>query len=147
LEAALPVSRIGWVFSKNMKARRLKEVPLFSECSRRELEQIAAVADELRFPAGRTLIEEGAAGREFIVVLEGDVEVRRNGRRLPKGEASYYGEVALLTGAPRNATVTTTSPVDALVLTGRAFDRLLNDSPDIRTKVLANLASRVPPGA
>ncbi len=133
------------MFSKNVKVKRLKEVPLFSECSRRELEAIAATADELVFPAGRTLIQEGAAGREFIVVLDGDVEVRRNGRRLPRGDANYFGEVALLTGAPRNATVTAATQVDALVLTDRAFDRLLNDSPPIRRKVLANLASRLPP--
>lgn len=134
------------MFSKNAKVKRLKEVPLFSECSKRELEEIAAVADELSFPAGRVLIEEGARGREFIVVLDGEVEVRRQGRRLPRGDASHFGEVALLTGAPRNATVTTTTAVGALVITDRAFDRLLNGSPSIRRKVLASLASRIPPG-
>jgi CRP-like cAMP-binding protein len=132
------------VFSKNLKVKRLKEVPLFSECSRRELEQIASVADEIDFPEGRTLIEEGAIGREFIVLLSGDVEVRRKGRKLPDDGVSYFGEVALLTGAPRNATVKTTTPVDALVLTQRAFDRLLSDSPGIRRKVLASLAGRIP---
>ncbi|MGZ4335367.1 MAG: cyclic nucleotide-binding domain-containing protein [Gaiellaceae bacterium] len=132
------------MFSKNVKVRRLKEVPLFAGCSRRELEEIAAVADELAFPPGRVLIEEGATGREFIVVLDGDVEVRRRGRLLPRGDVSYFGEVALLTGAPRNATVTTTTSVGALVLTDRAFDRLLSGSPTIRRKVLASLASRLP---
>jgi CRP-like cAMP-binding protein len=131
------------VFAKNVKVRRLKEVPLFAECSRRELEAIAAVADEMRFPPGRELITEGATGREFIVVLAGDVEVRRKGRRLPDGP-SYFGEVALLTGAPRNASVTTVGEVDALVLTDRAFDRLLDDAPSIRRKVMASLASRIP---
>jgi CRP-like cAMP-binding protein len=132
------------VFAKNLKVRRLKEVPLFSECSKRELEQVASVADEIVFPEGRTLITEGATGREFIVVLDGEVEVRRGGRRLPKDDAGYFGEVALLTGAPRNATVTTTTQVDALVLTDRAFDRLVANFPSIRRKVIANLASRVP---
>jgi CRP-like cAMP-binding protein len=133
------------VFAKNLKVRRLKEVPLFSGCSKRELEEIAAVADELVFPAGRTLIEQGAAGREFIVVLDGDVEVRRDGNLLPRGDASYFGEVALLTGAPRNATVTTTTQVDALVITARAFDHLVANSQTIRRKVIASLASRLPP--
>jgi CRP-like cAMP-binding protein len=133
------------VFAKNLKVRRLKEVPLFSGCSKRELEEIAAVADELVFPAGRTLIEQGAAGREFIVVLDGDVEVRRDGNLLPRGDASYFGEVALLTGAPRNATVTTTTQVNALVITARAFDHLVANSQTIRRKVIASLASRLPP--
>jgi CRP-like cAMP-binding protein len=134
------------VFRKDVKLRRLKEVPLFSGCSKRELEEIAAVADEIVFPAGRTLIRQGATGREFIVVLDGDVEVRRDGRELPRGDANYFGEVALLTGAPRNATVTTTTQVDALVLTARAFDRIVATSDSIRRKVIASLASRLPPG-
>ena len=133
------------MFAKNLKVRRLKEVPLFSGCSKRELEEIAAVADELVFPAGSTLIQQGAVGREFIVVLDGDVEVRRDGNLLPRGDASYFGEVALLTGAPRNATVTTTTQVDALVITARAFDHLVANSQTIRRKVIASLASRLPP--
>lgn len=133
------------MFAKNLKVRRLKEVPLFSGCSRRELEEVAAAADELVFPAGRVLIEQGAPGREFIVVLDGEVEVRRDGNLLPRGDASYFGEVALLTGAPRNATVTTTTRVDALVVTARAFDRIVANSESIRRKVIANLASRLPP--
>jgi CRP/FNR family transcriptional regulator, cyclic AMP receptor protein len=133
------------MFAKNLKVRRLKEVPLFSGCSKRELEEIATLADELVFPAGRTLIEQGATGREFIIVLDGDVEVRRDGKLLPRGDANYFGEVALLTGAPRNATVTTTTQVNALVLTARAFDRIVANSEPIRRKVIANLASRLPP--
>jgi CRP-like cAMP-binding protein len=134
------------VFSKNLKVKRLKEVPLFADCSRRELEEIAASADELSFPAGSTLIEEGASGREFIVLLHGEAEVRRKGRRLPmaKGHENYFGEVALLTGAPRNATVVTVTDVGALVLTKRTFDRLLDRSPSIRRKVMANIAARIP---
>jgi CRP-like cAMP-binding protein len=133
------------VFAKNLKVRRLKEVPLFSGCSKRELEEISSVADELVFPPGQTLIEQGAVGREFIVVLDGEVEVRRDGKLLPRGDASYFGEVALLTGAPRNATVTTTTQVSALVVTARAFDHLVANSDSIRRKVIANLASRLPP--
>ena len=133
------------MLARNAKIDRLKRVPLFSECSRVELAQVAGVADEVHFPAGRTLIEQGATGREFIVVLTGEVEVRRNGRRLPiDGDADFFGEAALLTGAKRNATVKTLSPVRALVITDRAFWRLLKDSPRIEGKILASLASRLP---
>jgi CRP-like cAMP-binding protein len=132
------------VFRKNAKIARLKQVPLFSECSQRELAEIAAIADEMRFSEGRTLIKEGAVGREFIVVLDGSVEVRRGGRRLPvKGDATSFGEVALLTGARRTATVTTTSPVQALLITDRAFRRLVEDSPGIQRKIMASLAARL----
>ena len=132
------------MFRKDVKIGLLKRVPLFSGCSRRELGEIAAVADEMRFPAGRTLIREGATGRELFVVVDGTVEVRRQGRRLaPKGDMSVFGEAALLTGKPRNATVTTTSPVQALVITDRAFRRLLRDSPSIPGKILTSLAARL----
>lgn len=131
------------MFAKDVKVQRLARVPLFAQCSKRELAKVAAVADELSLPAGRTLMREGDRGRELVVVLAGDVEVRRNGRRLPlQGEGHVFGEAALLTGAPRNATVTTTTPVTVLVITDRALDRLLRDVPTIQRKLLASLAER-----
>lgn len=132
------------MFTKNSKIDLLKRVPLFADCSRRELGEIASIADEVHFPAGRTLINEGAAGREFIVVVDGTVEIRRAGRRIPaKDGQSFFGEAALLTGAPRNATIITTSPVRVLVITAGAFRRLLRDVPSIQVKVLTALASRL----
>jgi CRP/FNR family transcriptional regulator, cyclic AMP receptor protein len=132
------------MFSQNAKIERLKQVPLFSECSKRELAEIAGVADELHFGAGETLIEEGAQGREFIVVLDGDVEITRRGRHVEPGDfLPFFGEAALLTGRPRNATVRTATPVDALVITKRAFDRILKQSPGIQLKVMLALASRL----
>jgi CRP/FNR family transcriptional regulator, cyclic AMP receptor protein len=133
------------VFTKNAKVELLKQVPLFSDCSRRELNEIAMIADEVDFPAGKALMKEGDTGREFVVVVDGAVEIRRGGRRVPlKGDATFFGETALLTGTPRNATVTTTTPVRALVITARAFSRLLTDSPGIQRKILSSLASRLP---
>lgn len=133
------------MFAKNAKIELLKSVPLFSECSRRELGQIAGIADEIHFRAGRTLIREGRRGREFIVVVDGTVEVRRGGRRVAAESGStFFGEAALLTGRPRNATVTTTSPVQALVIVDRAFRGLLDGSPSIARKILMSLAARLP---
>jgi CRP-like cAMP-binding protein len=132
------------MFGRNAKIELLKRVPLFSDCSKSELASIAQIADEIAFPAGRTLIEEGKPGREFFVIAEGTVEVRRGGRKLPaRGDSSSYGEMALLTGKPRNATVTTTSPVRALVVSDRAFKQLLQDVRSLSPKLLATLAARV----
>jgi len=132
------------VFAKDMKIEKLRRVPLFSECSKRQLAQIAAIADELAFPADSTLIKEGEAGHECFVIVDGGIELRRRGRRIPlTGDANIFGEMALLTGAPRNATLTTLSPVRALVITNRAFNRLLNDQPGIQRKILASLAARL----
>ncbi len=132
------------MFGKNAKIELLRSVPLFADCSNRDLAHIAQIADEIGFPAGRTLIEEGKPGREFFVIAEGTVEVRRGGRKLPqRGDSSSFGELALLTGKPRSATVATTSPVRALVITDRAFDQLLRDVPSLSPKLLANLAARL----
>jgi CRP-like cAMP-binding protein len=131
------------VLGKNAKIELMKQVPLFAECSKRELAEIASVADEMRFDAGTTLIEQGKVGREFIVVAEGEVEVRKDGRKIPVKGGTFFGEMALLTDKPRSATVTTTTPVHALVLTDRAFRRVLNDSPQIQLKVLQSLAARI----
>ena len=131
------------MFGKDAKIALLERVPLFSECSRRELARVASIADEMHFPAGRTLIEEGKRGREFFVVVDGTVEVRRGGRKLPQRGGNFYGEAALLTGKPRNASVRTTSPVRALVITDRAFDQLLRDVPQLQRKILAGLAARL----
>jgi len=134
------------VLRKDAKVELMRGVPLFSGCSKRELAQIASVADEISFNEGRTLIQEGRRGREFIVVLDGSVEVRKGGRKLPtRGGTSFFGELALLTDAPRSATVTTTTPVRALVITDQAFRRLLSSSPTIQTKVLQSVAERLAP--
>ncbi len=132
---------------KDAKIEKLRAVPLFAECSNAELGQIASVADEMSFRPGRTLIKEGARGREFIVVLDGTVEVKRKGRRIPLKGGDFFGEMALITDAPRNATVTTTSDVRALVVTDRAFQTLLKESPSIQRKILAALAARVDDGS
>ena len=133
------------MLTKNAKVESIRRVPLFSGCSKRELAEIALIADELQFGAGTTLISQGASGREFIVVIEGDVEIEKDGKPVPQSgdDAKFFGEIALLTGGPRNATVRTTSPVRALVITDRAFARLLRDSPQIQAKVMQSLAERL----
>jgi len=132
-----------------MKLRRdskidlLRSVPLFAECSQKELGRIAAIADELYQPEGTRLIEEGKKGREFFVLVDGTADVRRTGRKLrTMGTGDFFGEIALITDAPRSATVTATSPVRVLVITSQAFQRLLADTATLQPKVLAALAER-----
>lgn len=132
------------MLSKNAKVDAIRSVPLFAGCSKAELTQIAGLADELQFDAGRTLIREGERGSEFVVVLEGEVDVTRNGRKIARrGDHSFFGEIALVAGTPRTATVTTATQLRALVITDRAFDRLMRDSPQIQSKVLKSLAERL----
>ena len=128
---------------KDAKLELLGRVPLFAGCSNRELGEISTLADELSFPAGTTLIEEGRQGHEFFVLVDGQVDVRAKGRKISSlGDGSFFGEMALVSSRPRNATVTTTSPVRVLVVHEQAFRRLLRDSPPIQLKVLQTLADR-----
>ena len=129
---------------KNAKTRLLKGMPLFSRLSSRELEEISRIADELDFKEGKELAREGAAGREFFVIVEGDAEVRRGRRKLARlGSGDFFGEISLITKLPRTATVTTVSPLHALVVTDRSFRRLLEGDHHIQRKVLNALGERL----
>jgi CRP/FNR family transcriptional regulator, cyclic AMP receptor protein len=128
---------------KDAKLELLAGVPLFAGCSKKELGEISTLADELSFPAGTTLIEEGRQGHEFFVLIEGDVDVRAKGRKVASlGDGSFFGEMSLVSSRPRNATVTASSPVRVLVIHEQGFRRLLRDSPPIQLKVLQTLADR-----
>ena len=130
---------------KNAKIELLRRVPLFGRCSGAHLGRIATLADELHVREGRTLTVEGKPGREFFVLVEGSAEVRRKGRRMNVlGPGDFLGEIALVSDRPRTATVTTTSPAQLLVLTGRDFRTLLREVPAIQAKVLAAVAARLP---
>lgn len=129
---------------RNAKVDLLKRVPLFAGCSKAELRELALVTDEVDLREGRTLVREGQAGREFFVLVEGSVRVSRKGRKISQlGPGDWFGEIALLTHTPRSATVTATSPVRVLVLTDRAFRRVVEWMPSIALKVLASLGQRL----
>jgi CRP-like cAMP-binding protein len=129
---------------KNAKLKLLKRVPLFSGCSTRELEEIAKIADELDFREGKVLTKEGAAGREFFVIVEGTAEATQGRKKLrTMSDGDFFGEISLITRLPRTATVTTISPLRALVVTDRSFRRLLEDDQAIRRKVLGALGERL----
>lgn len=130
--------------SRQTKSDLLRNVPLFSRCSRKQLAAIAQLADELDLRVGKELTVQGKPAREFFILLSGAAVVRRNGRKLRVlGAGDLIGEIALLTGGPRTATVTVTEPTRVLVLTARAFRSLLRDSPEIAVKVLAVVSERL----
>ena len=121
-------------------------MPLFSSASKKELAEIASIADEIDLPEGKVLIREGDSGREFFVLIEGTAEVERGGKKVASiGPGDFFGEISLVSKTPRNATITTTSPVRTLVITDRAFRQLLDHSPQIAVGVLSALAERLAP--
>lgn len=129
---------------KNAKVELISRVPLFSGLSRKELGEVAMIADEIDLPAGRTLMTQGEIGREFYAIVEGSVKVEKNGRKVRTLHAGdFVGEVALLTDARRNATVTAVTPLRVLVMTDTAFRSLTRRMPSIAQKLLAPLADRL----
>ena len=129
---------------RDAKIELLMRVPLFAGCSKKELGEIALVADEIDVDAGKVLTREGDSGREFFVLVEGAAEVRRKGRKVGTMDAGdFFGEIALVSSRPRTATVTATAPVRLLVVTDRAFRELLQKVPSIQLKVLTALADRL----
>jgi CRP-like cAMP-binding protein len=134
------------VLRRNEKVELIKKVPLFAGCSKRELEEIAHIADEIDLNEGKEMTRQGSRGREFFVLLEGEADVTKDGQSINKlGAGDFFGEIALVSDSPRTATVTATSPVRALVITDRSFRRLLDDQPEIQRKVLQALAERLAP--
>ena len=129
---------------KNSKVDAIKRAPLFAQCSRRDLEEIAKIADEIDLREGKEMTREGAPGREFFVLLDGTADVRRKNRKVATLKAGdFFGEIALVSRKPRTATVVATSPVRALVVTEQSFRGLMEHQPRIQLKVLQALAERV----
>ena len=128
---------------KDAKAELIRSLPLFADCTPPEVVEVASIADEIDLGAGRQLATENADGQEFVVIIEGSAQVIRGDDVInTMGAGDFFGEIALITGHPRTASVVATTPVHALVIEGHAFRRLLEDAPDIREKVERALAQR-----
>ena len=132
---------------RNQKVELIREVPLFANLSKRELEEIASIADEIDFREGKELTRQGARGREFFVLLDGAVDVTQDGQRINQlGPGDFFGEIALIRpSCIRTATVTASTPVDALVVTAQDFHSLMQRSPKIELKVMRTAAQRLSP--
>ena len=122
----------------------LKQVPLFAGLDDRELEQIAASMKERRFKAGDTVTEEGAGGAGFFVVEAGEADVSVDGQpRSPIGPGHYFGEIALLTGSDRTATITARSDMVCWGMTPWDFRPLVESNSTIAWKLLTAMAEKL----
>ena len=122
----------------------LRRVQLFSSCSTRELQRIARMVDEIDVDAGRVLTTEGMIAHEAFIIVSGAASVSIQGTDVATlGPGQQFGELALLDGGPRTATVVATSPMTLLVMTHQAFMSLLDDVPGLARRVLASMAARL----
>jgi CRP-like cAMP-binding protein len=130
--------------AKNSYHDHLRQVPLFAGLNDHELDEVGGAATELRFEAGRVLMKEGDPAHEMVVVLEGTIEVTRDGEHVADiGPGSFAGEMALLTRSHRNSTVRAKTDIVVLHLDGRSFAAVLEDVPGIALKMLPVVAARV----
>jgi len=122
----------------------VRQVPLFESCSQRELRAIAGVVKEVSHPKGTVIAKEGDPGVGLFIIVEGEAEVTIGGKRmaiLRRGD--FFGEIALLDGGPRSATVTARSDMRLLGLTEWVFRGLIQEHPSIAVRTLESMAGRL----
>jgi CRP/FNR family transcriptional regulator, cyclic AMP receptor protein len=126
----------------------LERVPLFAALPKRHLRRIAALADEVRFRDGRVIVEAGVPGTTFFVIGDGRAKVYRSkiptGRPLARlGPGDFFGEMALLDGGPRSATVVADGGLTAFRLSRSAFKKVATREPGVSLSIMAELAARL----
>jgi CRP/FNR family transcriptional regulator, cyclic AMP receptor protein len=126
------------------KAEVLGRVPLFAGCSRKELEFLASRTDEVDLKPDHTLIKQGSPSDSFYVLLEGEAKVDVDGKeRPPLGAGDFFGEISMLDRGPATATVVTTTPVRAMVMSHAQFRDAIKGSDGLLSTVIAAAADRL----
>ena len=132
------MDRHGWI------DERLGEVPLFAGLDKKHLRAISSLATPIDVAEGRTLTREGEFGHEFIIVLEGEADVKVGDDVVAtRGPGEYFGEIALVANRPRTATVTAKTPMKVEVIGRREFQTMLHDNPSIATEILGVVGDRL----
>lgn len=128
-----------------MVAKRLHDVPLFRSLKKRDLDAVSRLADEVDVPAGRVMIREGDLGHEFFVIETGTAEVTRDGdgdALAELGPGDFFGEMALLEEDRRTATVTATTAMTVIVISGHDFRGLRHSMPSVIETVREQISRR-----
>ena len=122
----------------------LARVPLFQALSKRHLQRVARLAELKRYSPGSQVVREGARGDAFYIILDGGAQVTApKGRGKELGEADYFGELALLDGAPRSATVTAIGTLTTARISRTAFLNLLKEEPAMGAGLAQGLVALV----
>jgi CRP/FNR family cyclic AMP-dependent transcriptional regulator len=130
--------------ARDEKLDLLSRVPLFARMGKRELERLGQLTDEVEIGLDRVLTEQGEIGHEFFIVLDGRLMVLDGNRPIAKlGPGDFFGEIALLDGRPRTATVRAEGITRLLVVGHREFHALMDEFPSVRTAVLEAVAERL----
>ncbi|MPZ24663.1 MAG: cyclic nucleotide-binding domain-containing protein [Dehalococcoidia bacterium] len=129
--------------SSDQKVDRLRRIPLFEHTNSRQLGEVAQIADEVDVGADTVLARQGERGMDFFVIEKGSATVTRDGVKVADLEpGEFFGEMSLLEGTPRTATVTASSHCSLLVVRKPAFDALQDSVPGLREALVKALAAR-----
>jgi CRP/FNR family transcriptional regulator, cyclic AMP receptor protein len=143
-QARLEAVLFGATLEQGDKIERLKEVRIFEECSQRQLQSIARIARVFDAPAGTMITRAGEPGDEFFLILDGTASVDVAAEtHVPLRPGAFFGEMSLLDGGPRSATIVAETPVRLLVINRRNFSELLEDVPGLTHSLLVTLSRRV----
>jgi CRP/FNR family cyclic AMP-dependent transcriptional regulator len=130
--------------ARDEKLELLKRIPLFAGFDRHHHERLGMLTEEVDVPAGKVLIRQGELGDDLMVIYSGLVKVERDGVQVNKlGPGQFFGEIALIERGPRTATVTSETACRLFVINHRAFHSMMEEFPEIASKVLLTLAHRV----
>lgn len=121
----------------------LAELPLFAALSRRHLGKVASAASTKRFAAGSALVRAGGPGNAFFVILDGRVRVDTTTGVSELGAGEFFGEMALIDGEPRSATVVAVSDVYVMLISRPKFLKVLESEPKIALAIMATLTRRI----
>ena len=123
---------------------RIRSVPLFSGFGDKELQRVAAIAKEVDFPAGKVIAKQGESGVGFHMIVEGEASVSVDGiNHATLGPGAYFGEMSLLDGGPRSATVAAATDLKTVSLTSWDFNALLDQFPELARTLLIQLSGRL----
>ena len=124
--------------------KQLETIELFSELTKSERRAVSRLMTNVVIKEGRDLMVEGSVGREFLIILDGEATVRRRGRLVARvGPGDFLGELAVIAGVPRTATVTADTEMNVSVLNRREFSSLLDEQPKLARKVLVGAVKRL----
>jgi CRP-like cAMP-binding protein len=130
--------------ARDEKLDMLQGVPLFAGLDRHHIERLGMLTEEVDVPVGKVLIRQGEHGDDLMVVVSGQVGVERDGARINQlGPGEFFGEISLIAGGPRTATVTAEAPTRLLVVNRRDFHALMEEFPAVAAQVLVTLAHRL----
>jgi CRP/FNR family cyclic AMP-dependent transcriptional regulator len=130
--------------TSDAKLDLLRRIPLFMGLDRHQIERLGQLAEEVDVPAGKMLIRQGDSGGDLMVLASGQVAVVRDGGHIRTlGPGDFFGEIALIDGGLRTATITTEEPSRLVVLGRREFHAVMDEFPEVASRILATMADRI----